>query len=170
MEILKCRRHVKYEAWLKAPITWEWVFLLTESGPRKLIWRKLCQRLLPFLGQKWFEGVNSRIVPLLAANGLWNFIWRKLCQRLLPFFGAKWFQGVNSRIVSLLAASGLWNLIWTNLKLSRKNVVPDSLLSDCKTNSQRQINKILQMGYHQQLQFDLKLIHFSSFTKRKTAC
>ena len=133
MEILKCRRHVKYEAWLKAPITWEWVFLQAESGPRKLIWRKLCQRLLPFLGQKWF-------------------------------------QGMTSRIVSLLAASGLWNLIWTNLKLSRKNVVPDSLLSDCKTNSQRQINKILQMGYHQQLQFDLKLIHFSSFTKRKTAC
>ena len=109
-------------------------FFLAESGPRKLIWRKLCQRLLPFLGQKWFRGMTSRIV-------------------------------------SLLAASGLWNLIWTNLKLSRKNVVPDSLLSDCKTNSQRQINKILQMEYYQQqLQFDLKSIHFSSFTKRKTAC
>ena len=122
MEMLKCRRRVKYEVWLKSPITWEWVFLLAESGPRKLIWRKLCQRLLPFLRQKWFEVVNSRIV-------------------------------------SLLAASGLWNLIWTNLKLSRKNVVPDSLLFDCKTNSQRQINKILQMEY--QLQFDLKLINFS---------
>ena len=87
MEMLKCRRHVKYEVWLKAPITWEWVFLLAESGPRKLIWRKLCQRLLPFLGQKWFEGVNSKKVSVLAANGLWNIIWSKLCQRLVPFSG-----------------------------------------------------------------------------------
>ena len=112
-------------------------------------------------GRKWAAETHLEEIMSKIASVFWDknylrgwiqglfLFWQKVAfgissERLLPFWGQKWFEGVNSRIVSLLAASGLWNLIWTNLKLSRKNVVPDSLLSDCKTNSQRQINKILQ--------------------------